>query len=273
MDRRTTPANARVAAAELQGVVAAAAYVTGTPSFVAVSVADLLKAPDGPRDRQLLYGAKVRVLEDHEGWSFVQASDGYVGYVASAALDANAAAPTHRIIACATHAYERPDFKSPDRLSLPFGAAVAVGRIEDRYAETPLGYIPVVHLGPIAHCFSDPVEVARLHLGTPYLWGGNSAFGLDCSGLVQASLLACGIPCPGDSDMQSAEVGEPIAKDEPLQRGDLIFWKGHVAMMTGPDRMIHANATHMAVVEEDFAEACARIAAKGDGAIIARRRP
>ncbi len=273
MDRRTTPANGRVAATELEGVVAAAAYVAGAASFVVVSVADLLKAPDGPRDRQLLCGAKVRVLEDREGWSFVQASDGYVGYVASGALDAKAAEPTHRVIARATNAYERPDFKSPDRLSLPFGAAVAVNRIEGRYAETPLGYIPLVHLGPVADRLCDPVEVARLHLGTPYLWGGNSTFGLDCSGLVQASLLACGIPCPGDSDMQSTEVGQPIAEDEPLQRGDLIFWKGHVAMMTTPDRMIHANATHMAVVEEDFAEACARIAAKGDGAIIARRRP
>ena len=273
MDRRTTPANGRVAAAELEGVVAAAAFVEGTPSFVAVSVADLLKAPDGPRDRQLLYGAKVRVLEDRDGWSFVQASDGYVGYLASASLDANAAAPTHRVIARATHAYERPNFKSTDRLSLPFGAAVAVGQIEDLYAETPLGYIPVVHLGPVADRFSDPVEVARLHLGVPYLWGGNSTFGLDCSGLVQTSLLACGIPCPGDSDMQSREVGSQLAKDAPLQKGDLLFWKGHVAMMTGPDRMIHANATHMAVVEEDFAQACPRIAATGDGAIIARRRP
>lgn len=273
MERRTTPANGRVAAAELEGVVEAEAFVAGATSFVAVPIADLLKAPNGPRDRQLLLGAKVRVFEDRQGWSFVQASDGYVGYVASSTLHARAAEPTHRVSARATHAYERPDFKSPDRLSLPFGAAVAVGRIEGRFAETSHGYVPTVHLRPVAELFADPVEVARLHLGAPYLWGGNSTFGLDCSGLVQASLLACGIACPGDSDMQSAEVGRPVEDDEPLRKGDLIFWKGHVAMMTSPDRMIHANATHMAVVEEDFAEACTRIAAKGDGAIIARRRP
>ena len=273
MDRRTTPANGRVAAAELEGIVEAETFVAGHVAFVAAPVVDLLKAPDGPRDRQLLYGAKVRVLEDRDGWNFVQASDGYVGYVASCALNAKATSPTHRVIARASNVYERPDFKSPDRLSLPFGAAVAVGRIEDRYAETPLGYIPVVHLAPISHRFSDPVDIARLHLGAPYLWGGNSTFGLDCSGLVQASLLACGIPCPGDSDMQGREVGQALGDNTPLQSGDLIFWKGHVAMMTGPDRMIHANATHMAVVEEDFAAACARIAEKGDGAIIGRRRP
>jgi hypothetical protein len=273
MDRRTTAANGRVAAAELEGVVEAAAYVAGTPAFVATPVLDMLKSPSGPRDRQLLLGAKVRVLEDREGWSFVQAADGYVGYLASNALDARAAEPNHRVIARATHAYERGDFKSPYRASLPFGAAVAVSRINGRYAETSLGFIPLVHLRPLADLFPDPVEVARLHLGTPYLWGGNSTFGLDCSGLVQAALLACGIPCPGDSDMQSREVGQALGNNAPLQSGDLIFWNGHVAMMTGPDRMIHANATHMAVVEEGFQAACARIAANGDGNIIARRRP
>ena len=273
MDRRTTAANGRVAAADLEGIIEAAAYVAGTKAFVATPVVDLLKSPSGPRDRQLLLGAKVRVFEDRQGWSFIQAADGYVGYVASSALDDRAAEPTHRVIARATHAYERGDFKSPDRASLPFGAAVAVYRIDGRYAETSLGFVPLVHLGPAIDLFSDPVEVARLHLGAPYLWGGNSTFGLDCSGLVQAALLACGIPCPGDSDMQSLDVGHPLSENDALQSGDLIFWKGHVAMMTGPDRMIHANATHMAVVEEDFQAACARITADGDGDIIARRRP
>ena len=273
MDRRTTPANGRVAAAELEGIIAADVYVSGTDALVAAPVCDLRKAPDGLRDRQLLLGAKVRVLEDRAGWSFVQAADGYVGYVANGDLDGAASAPTHRVAARASHAYERADFKSPDLIALPFGAAIAVGGTEGRYAQTPLGYIPLVRLLPVGERFADPVEVARLHLGAPYLWGGNSTFGLDCSGLVQAALAACGIPCPGDSDMQSREVGRALGNNAPLQSGDLIFWKGHVAMMTGPDRMIHANASHMAVVEEDFEAACARIAAKGDGDIIARRRP
>jgi cell wall-associated NlpC family hydrolase len=131
--------------------------------------------------------------------------------------------------------------------------------------------VPKPHLRPISHPFRDPVTVAQLFFGTPYLWGGNSAFGIDCSGLVQAALLACGIACPGDSDLQAA-LGNTVPDDAPMLRGDLIFWKGHVAMVVDDQTLIHANAHHMAVAYEPIDAAIARIKAQGGGTVTGRRR-
>ena len=272
MDRRLTPANDRVAATALKGQVDAACFVDGWPQSVVLPVVDLHAAPQGARDRQLLLGTPVTVFEDREGWCFVQSGlDGYVGYVPGYALG-DPVNVSHRIATPATHAYEVDSFKSPNLMYLPFGAQLQVLDERPKFFETPQGFIPKKHLRPIAQPFTDPATVAQMHFGAPYLWGGNSTLGIDCSGLVQAALRACDIPCPGDSDMQCAALGRDIAPDAPLQRGDLLFWKGHVGMMVDGDTLLHANAHHMAVAYEPVAAAILRIRAQGDGDVTARKR-
>lgn len=270
-DRRLTPANGRVAALRLRGQLEADRYVAGEPRRVAVPVADLDGSPGGTRDRQLLWGEAVTVYEIRDGTAFVEAArDGYVGYVAEVSL-AGPRVPTHRVAVPATHLYRDDDMKSPDLRHLGFGALVTVEAEGRRFWETPEGYIPKPHLRPLDRPFADPAAVAQLHFGVPYLWGGNSVLGIDCSGLVQAALLACGIPCPGDSDLQQNLGGEIPGRD-PLRRGDLLFWKGHVAMAVDEATMIHANAHHMAVAYEGIEPGVLRIRAQGDGEVLARRR-
>ena len=160
--------------------------------------------------------------------------------------------------------------KTRERMSLSHGARVTVTGEAGRFAETPLGFVPRVHLAPLERPEADPVAVAERFLGAPYLWGGNSAFGIDCSGLVQAALAACGIACPGDTDMQES-LGD-AAQGAP-RRGDLLFWKGHVALVRDAETLIHANAHHMAVTVEEIAAVTDRIAAAGEGPVTAHRRP
>jgi cell wall-associated NlpC family hydrolase len=157
--------------------------------------------------------------------------------------------------------------------ALSHGSLLHVTGTSGRFAVTPMGHVPGCHISPVDDLAPDPVRIAELYLGTPYLWGGNSRWGIDCSGLVQAALIACGRPCPGDSDMPEREVGTLLAPDSPPQRGDLLFWKGHVAMVSDADTLIHANAHHMAVVHEPLRDAILRIAAQGDGPVTAHRRP
>lgn len=271
-DRRLTPANGRVAASHLKGQIEAEIFTEGEPASIGQTVVDLCAAPAGKRDRQLLLGAAVTVYERSEGWAFVQAkADGYVGYLRQSGLTFPAS-PTHRVSTPATHAYATESFKSQNLLHLPFGAQVTVTDERHKFFETPFGFIPKKHLRPVDHPFSDPATVAQLFFGVPYLWGGNSTLGIDCSGLVQAAYHACGHLCGGDSDMQRDGLGVLLPPDAPLQRGDLVFWKGHVAMMVDAETMIHANAHHMAVVYEGLAQATLRIKAQGDGDILARRR-
>lgn len=240
---------------------------------IGVAVADLEDRPGGARLRQLLYGEPVVALDASGTHLHVRAArDGYEGW-----LRADLAAPpqqaTHRVVALATHLYAAPDLKSRDVMSLSFGARLTVDAAEDRFLRTDAGhFVPAVHLAPLRGTFGDPAGVAELFLGTPYLWGGNSRLGIDCSGLVQAAFLACGIACPGDSGPQEAALGTALPADATPARGDLVFWKGHVAIMVGAADMIHANAHHMSVVYEPLAEAEARIAAQGDGPITSLRR-
>jgi cell wall-associated NlpC family hydrolase len=268
-DRRLTAANGRVADMALAGTVTADRYLEGWPMQVGVAVTDLLAAPTGSRDRQLLMGADVTVYEDLDGWSFVKAVDGYVGYVAKIDLVAPVTA-THFVGTLATHSYTAEDIKSRDLQSLPFGARVTVIDERHKFFETNVGFVPKKHLREMSRPFSDPVTVAQLHFGVPYLWGGNSSRGIDCSGLVAAALSACQMPCPADSDMQCAGLGTAFSGN--YQRGDLVFWKGHVGMMVDDTTMIHANAHHMACVYEPVAKAILRIQAQGDGPVVAQRR-
>lgn len=272
MDRRLAPANDRVALETLRGKVAAPRYVAGEAATVATPLTDLCRAPGGPRERQLLLGDGVTVIDRHDGWAFVQSGkDGYCGYLAKAALGP-ASTASHRVAFPATHLYPEPRVQAHETASLSFGARVTVTAMTDRFAETPHGFIPLVHLAPADTLMTDSVAVAEMFLGTPYLWGGNSRAGIDCSGLVQAALLACGIACPGDSDLQAESVGTALEPDVPLVRGDLVFWKGHVAMVADQDRLIHAYGHIMSTGYEGIAEAISRIAASGTP-VLCRRRP
>jgi hypothetical protein len=238
---------------------------------VVASVTDLCRSPDGPRDRQLLYGDHVEVLSRDGAWCHVQAhKDGYRGHLRQAALGP-AQEATHWVSAAASHRYAAPDFKSPELGLLTLGSRITVLDASDRFAETPDGFVPRVHLTPLSEPATDPAAVAALLIGTAYLWGGNSRSGIDCSGLVQAALLACGIPCPGDSGQQEQEVGRAVT-DRDYRRNDLLFWKGHVALVTAADTMVHANAHHMAVAYEPIDTAIQRIAAQGDGPVTGHRR-
>lgn len=240
----------------------------------AVPIADLRRQPDGKRDRQLIFGEDFKVLECSGGWSYGHAvKDGYIGYVRSAVL-ADQNVPTHFVLARSSHIYAEPDFKTEETAALSFGARLTVTALYDRFAELTNGqFVPSQHITPIDQLFDDPIDVAERYMGVPYLWGGNSIWGLDCSGLVQAALLACGLDCPGDAHMQEATVGVPIDDDAPPKRGDLYFWKGHVGLIRDKGTLLHANAHHMAVVDEPLQDAIARIKRQGDGDVTSRRRP
>ncbi|MFG1350760.1 NlpC/P60 family protein [Xanthobacter autotrophicus] len=266
-DPRLTPARPDLASAALKGQVEAARYVDGDIRRVAVPVAPLRRRPagDAPLETQGLFGETVRVFEDDpEGWSWVQLeADHYVGYMPTEALAAPGAEPTHRVSALRTFLFPGPDIKLPPREALVLGSAVAVTQMRGGFAVTPDGFLPAVHLAERAEREGDFVAVAARFLGVPYLWGGRSSLGLDCSGLVQTALAATGVAAPRDSDMQEAALGVALPLDAELRRGDLLFWPGHVGIVEAADTLLHANAFHMAVAREPVGEALTRIAAAG----------
>ncbi|TRD22185.1 NlpC/P60 family protein [Palleronia caenipelagi] len=271
-DRRLTPANGRVADLSLEGQVDAERFVTPEPARVAVPVADLWSSPEATaRDRQLLWGETVEVYERRDGMAFVRAArDGYVGYVSETCLGPPQEA-THIVGVPATHLYPEPNMKSLAMHRLSFGARLKIVAVSEKFYETEEGlHVPRPHLRAAIRPVEDPVSVAQLFFGVPYLWGGNSSNGIDCSGLVQAACLAAHIPCPGDSDMQEQTLGVPA--EGPARRGDLFFWKGHVAIAVDGEVLIHANAHHMAVQYERIDDAIARIADQGDGPFTSHKR-
>lgn len=266
-DPRLTPAREDLAAAHLKGVVEAPRYVEGTVFEVAEPVAPLRRHPafDAPLDTEALFGARLTVYDDNgEGWAFAQlADDGYVGYVPSEALRPVGPAPTHKVVAPRTFIFPGPDIKLPPRGALCFGSTVAVRGEKGAFAVTAEGFLFARHLAPLESREEDFVAVAARFLGVPYLWGGRSALGLDCSGLVQMALAACGIAGPRDSAVQEKTLGTALPLDAELRRGDLLFWPGHVGIAEAPDTLLHANAFHMMVAREPLAPAIARIADAG----------
>ena len=279
-DRRLTPWRADVAAKHLEGKVKAARFVEGRAMEVIAPQAPLRREPrpDAQLDTEALKGERVTVYDANaEGWAWGQLADSYVGWLPTAALAPPGLLPTHRVAALRTLVFSGPSIKLPPVEALPFGAALNIDRIVDRLAITPSGgYVPAAHLAPIGKNERDFVAVAERFVGTPYLWGGKTVLGLDCSGLVQLALSACGLPSPRDSDMQEQALGAPLdhkASSFKLQRGDLIFWAGHVAIARDHDSLVHANAFHMAVVVEPVGEAIARIRGIGSEIASVRRIP
>ncbi|PZQ98080.1 MAG: NLP/P60 hydrolase [Cereibacter sphaeroides] len=272
MDRRTTPSNGRVALESLRGKVTADRFVAGEPARVVLPLIDLCTSPGGDRDRQLVFGDSVTVIDRQDGWAFLQSSkDGYCGYTPELAL-ADAQEATHWLSAPSSHLYPEPRVQAHELTVLTLGSQLRVLALGERFAETTDGFVPVGHLRSLDDRMDDPVAAAELFLGAPYLWGGNSRVGIDCSGLVQAALLACGIACPGDSDLQAKSVGSELPPDAELRRGDLLFWKGHVAMVADEKRIIHATGHVMAVAYEPIDAAINRIAATSQP-VLTRRRP
>ena len=231
--------------------------------------------PDAPLDTEALKGERVTVYETTaEGWAWGQLeADGYVGWLPANALRAPGPAATHKVAVPRTLVFPGPSIKLPPVEALSLGCRLAIARIEEFFAVTTSGgHVPKRHLAPLDATETDFVAVAEKFLGVPYLWGGKTSLGLDCSGLVQVALTACGIPCPRDSDMQERALGAPLAPDlDHLRRGDLLFWKGHVAIARDAATLVHANAFHMAVEIEPIAEAVRRIKAAGSELTSMRR--
>ncbi|MGB6753769.1 MAG: NlpC/P60 family protein [Xanthobacteraceae bacterium] len=275
-DPRITPARADLAAKHLEGKVSAARFAQGRVMEVIEPQAPLRREPrpDAPLDTEALKGERVTIYDsDAEGYSWGQlAADYYVGWLPTNALAPAGPAPTHKVAALRTFAFPGPSIKLPPVEALPLGATLTVMRFAERMAVTASGaYVPAPHLVSVGEFEKDFVAVAERFLGVPYLWGGRTALGLDCSGLVQISLAACGIACPRDSDMQEAALGAPLADRSNLKRGDLVFWKGHVAVVRDVENLLHANAFHMAVAIEPIAEAVTRIRAAGSEVSTVRR--
>jgi cell wall-associated NlpC family hydrolase len=274
-DARVTPIRDGVASRSLEGLVRAEVYLEPTVMGCVLPAAGIHRGPDAASEQmdQLLFGETFEVVEEEGAWLWGQARrDGYVGFVAASALKPLPPEPTHRIGAIRTYAFAGPSIKTQAFGPYSMNALVAVEAEQGRLARVAsAGWMASEHLTPIGAFETDWAGVAERFLGAPYLWGGRESLGLDCSGLVQAALFACGLACPRDTDQQ-AELGREIARGD-FGRGDLVFWNGHVAIGLDEARVVHANGFHMAVAIEPLETAIARIEAAGVGKPTTFRRP
>ena len=272
-DPRITPCRDGIAARSLEGILEAEVYLDPKAMSCVAAAAAIRSAPDANSEQmdQLLFGERFEVLEEEGGWLFGQAArDGYVGFVEATALGPVAPMPTHRVSGLRTYAFAEASIKT--RASGPYSinSLVAVEAVEGKLAKVAGGgWMTADHLSPIGWFEQDWAAVAERFVGAPYLWGGRESLGLDCSGLVQQALFACGYACPRDTDQQQ-EMGVEIAPAE-FGRGDLVFWTGHVAIGLGDGRIVHANGHHMATAIEPLSEAIARIGPTGSQPVSYRR--
>jgi cell wall-associated NlpC family hydrolase len=277
-DPRLTPARPDLAAQYLEGKVKAERFVTGEAFEISDAIVPLLGEPssDAALLTQALKGERVTIYDRNgEGFAWGQLNgDGYVGWLPDRALASPVTVPTHKVAAIRTFAFPGPSIKLPPVDTLPMAATVTVVRDDGPFAVTREGwYLPHGHLGRIDVYERNFVAVAERFVGTPYLWGGKTSLGIDCSGLVQLALNAAGTGCPRDSDMQQDSLGRALdpAETKTLQRGDLIFWNGHVAIVRDAQTIVHANAHHMATAIENTRDAIARIKAGGSDIIAIKR--
>jgi cell wall-associated NlpC family hydrolase len=289
LDARLNAYRADLAASELQGRVEAPRYTAGRSGQVAWPLVALRRQPVAATglDTELLFGETVTVYDEADGWAWVQATrDRYVGYVPANALQDRAAAATHMVSALGTFVYPVADIKAPPLMHVSLGSQLAVDETQERFSRLATGgFVVNRHITETTRPARDFVEIAERFVGTPYLWGGRSRLGVDCSGLVQLCVQATGNDAPRDSDMQAASLGLQLPPQEHidgLERGDLVFWRGHVGIMVDGVIMVHANAHHMAVVVEPLHEAASRTAKTGSritsfrrmsAMMPARRRP
>jgi cell wall-associated NlpC family hydrolase len=275
LDPRINPFRPEIAASYLKGQVEAERFVEGTRYQVIEPITPLRRAAshEARLDTEVLFGERVIVYEiNDEGWAWGQLeSDGYVGWLSANTLAPPGPAPTHKVCVPRTLCFPSADIKLPPLAALPMGARLAVARQDERFAVTASGWhVPEVHLAPIKTNRHDFVAIAEQFLGVPYLWGGKTSLGIDCSGLVQIAAQAAGHACPRDSDMQELALGKLVALTE-MRRGDLVFWKGHAAIARDGESLIHANAHHMMVTIEPAEDALYRIKAAGSEVTSVKR--
>lgn len=269
-DPRIHPYRPDLAASYLRGRVEADRFIDGVPCQVRTGFANVMEQPgfDQRQSTQLLFGEVFTVFDDRDGWVWGQnGTDGYVGWMRLENLTDEVGAPTHRLTALRSFLFAEPDLKTPFIDVFSMGAPLMV--VEEKGAWVQVdggGWLYGRHVAPLDAPPADPVETALKFLGAPYLWGGRTSIGLDCSGLVQIACMMAGIDCPRDSDQQKAALGTQVSADgrgHAYHRGDIVFFPGHVGIMADATTLIHANAHHMAVVREPLADVLARAGDKG----------
>ncbi len=277
-DKRITPWKDGVTDETHEGLIRARSYVAGEVLSCYDAKAPILAQPEHGAEQwdQLLLGERFKVIERKHDFFWGQAlRDGYVGYVPVSAFRRDWYLPTHYVATLRTYVFAAPNLKASILSALSLNALVKVTKVENGFAFiNDMGWVFANHLSDFEAFADDFVSVAESYINAPYQWGGRESIGLDCSGLLQQALYAAGYGCPRDSDMQ-AKLGIALDVDPSLTglvRGDLVFWKGHVAIMVDDVHIIHANAHHMKVAIEPLAEAVMRIEGCGSGWPTAFRR-